>query len=60
VSVVKRVESVVILRGQWCDTAVLIVHGPMQDRTDDMKHSFYKELECVFNKILKCNLKILL
>jgi hypothetical protein len=25
-----------------------------------MKHSFYKELECVFNKILKCNLKILL
>jgi hypothetical protein len=51
ISAVKRVEFVsdrmpyIILRGRWCH--VLNVHAPTEDKTDDVKDSFYKELECV-------------
>jgi hypothetical protein len=38
--------SYIILRGRWC--LVLNVHVPREDKTDDVKDSFYKELEmCV-------------
>jgi hypothetical protein len=50
---VKRVEfvsdrmSYIILSGRWCHIIVLNVHAPTEDKTDDVKGSFYEELECV-------------
>jgi hypothetical protein len=50
-SVVMRVEyvndrmSYVILRGRWCNIFVLNVHAPCEDKGDDVKDSFYKELD---------------
>jgi hypothetical protein len=38
---------------------VLNVHAPTEDKTDDV-HSFYKELERVFDKFPKYHMKILL
>jgi hypothetical protein len=63
---VKRFEFVsdrmpyIILRGRWCHTIVLNVHAPTEDKTDEVKDSFYEELERVFDKFLKCHMKILL
>jgi hypothetical protein len=59
ISAVKRVEfvsdrmSYIILRGRWCHIIVLNIHAPTEDKTDDVKDSFYKELERVFDKFLK-------
>jgi hypothetical protein len=55
ISAVKRIEFVsdrmsytcIILRGRWCHIIVLNVHAPTEDKTDDVKGSFYEELECV-------------
>jgi hypothetical protein len=65
VSAVKRVEFIIdrmlyrILRGRWCVIIVLIVHTPTENKIDDMKNSFCEELERVFNKFPKYNMKIL-
>jgi hypothetical protein len=40
--------SYIILRGRWCNIIVLNVHAPTEDKTDDVKDSFYEELERVF------------
>jgi hypothetical protein len=51
ISAVKRVEfvsdgmSYIILRGRWCYIIVLNVHAPTEDETDDVKDSFYEEVE---------------
>jgi hypothetical protein len=56
ISAVKRVEfvsdrmSYIILGGRWCHIIVLNVHAPTEDKTDDVKDSFYEELERVFDK----------
>jgi hypothetical protein len=53
VSAVKRVQfvsdrmSYIILRGGWCHIIVLNVHAPTEYKTDDVKDSFYEELERV-------------
>jgi hypothetical protein len=53
-SAVKRVEFVsdrmtyIILRGRWCNSIVLNVHVPSEDKIDDLKNRFYEELEQVF------------
>jgi hypothetical protein len=66
ISAVKRVEfvsdrmSYIILRGLWCHIIVLNVHSPTEDKTDDVKDSFYEELERVFDKFPKYHMKILL
>jgi hypothetical protein len=52
--------SYIILRGRWCHIIVLNVHAPTEDKTDDVKNSFYEELERVFDKFPKYNVKILL
>jgi exonuclease III len=52
--------SYVILRGRWCHIIVLNVHAPTEDNTDDVKDSFYEELERVFHKFPKYHMKILL
>jgi hypothetical protein len=66
ISAVKKVEfvsdgmSYIIPRGCWCHTIVLNVHAPTDDKTDDVKDSFYEELERVFDKFPKYHVKILL
>jgi hypothetical protein len=66
ISAVKRVEfvsdrmSYIILRGCWCHFIVLNVHAPTEDRTDNVKDSFYEELERMFDKFPKYHMKILL
>jgi exonuclease III len=52
--------SCIILRGCWCHIIVLNVHAPTGDKTDDVKDSFYEELERVFDKFRKYHMKILL
>jgi hypothetical protein len=53
ISAVKRVKfvsdrmSYIILRGRWCHIIVLNIHAPREDKTDDVKDSFYEELERV-------------
>jgi exonuclease III len=49
-----------MLRGKWCDIIVLNVHAPTEDKTDDVKDSFYEELERVFDKFPKYHKKMLL
>jgi exonuclease III len=66
ISAVKRIEfasdrmSYIILRGRWCHIIVLNIHAPTDDKTDDVKDSFYEEKENVFDKFLKYHMKILL
>jgi hypothetical protein len=56
-SAVKRVEfvsdrmSYIILRGRWFHITVLNVHAPRENKTEDVKDSFYEELECVTNSL---------
>jgi hypothetical protein len=38
----------------------LLVHDPTEDKTDDVKSSFYEELECLFDKFPKYHIKIML
>jgi hypothetical protein len=52
--------SYIILRGRWCHIIALNVHAPTEDKTDDVKDSFYKELERMFDKFPKYHMKILL
>jgi hypothetical protein len=66
ISAVKRVEFVsdwmshMILRGRWCHIVVLNFHAPAEDNIDDVKDSFYEELEHVFDRFPKYHIKILL
>jgi hypothetical protein len=66
ISAVKRVEfindrmSYIILRGRWFHIIFLNVHAPTEDKTDDVKDSFYEELKRIFHKFPKYHMKILL
>jgi hypothetical protein len=51
--------SYITPRGPWCDI-VLNEHAPTEDKSDDTKESFYKELECLCDQFLKYHMKILL
>jgi hypothetical protein len=63
---VKRVEfvsdrmSYLILKGCWCHIIVLNIYAPTENKTDDVKDSFYEKLERVFDKFPKYCTKILL
>jgi exonuclease III len=65
ISAVKRVEfvsdrmSYIILRGHWFHIIFLNVHVPTEDKTDNVKDSFYEELESIFNNFPKCHKKML-
>jgi hypothetical protein len=50
----------IILRGHWCKITVLNVHAPCEDKGDDVKDSFYEELEHVFYQFPRYDMKILL
>jgi hypothetical protein len=52
--------SYIILRGRWCLIIVLNIHAPTEDKTDDVKDSFYEKLESVFDKFPKYHMKSLL
>jgi hypothetical protein len=52
--------SCIILRGRWCHIIVLNINAPTEDTTDDVKDSFYEELERVFDTFPKRHTKILL
>jgi exonuclease III len=52
--------SYIIVKEGWCHVIVLNVHAPTEDKTDDVKGSFYEELERVFDKFQKYHMKILL
>ena len=66
VSAVKTVEfvsdrvSYIVLRGRWCNSIVLNVHAPSEDKCDDPKDGFYEELEQVFDHFPRYHMKILL
>jgi hypothetical protein len=51
--------SYITLSGQWCEF-ILNVHVPTEYKNDDMKDSFYEELEYVFSQFPKYHMKILL
>jgi hypothetical protein len=50
----------VILRGRCCDIIVLNVQAPTEDKFDDVKDSFYKELDRMFDTFSDYRMKILL
>jgi hypothetical protein len=52
--------SYITLRGRWCPIIVLNVHATTEDKTDDVKDSFYEELERVFDKFPKYHMKTFL
>jgi hypothetical protein len=60
VEFVGNMMSYIILRGRWCHIIVLNVHVPTEDKTDDVRDSFYEELKRVFDKFLKYHMKFLL
>jgi hypothetical protein len=59
ISAVKKVEfvsdrkSYTVLRGHWCHIIVLNIQTQTEDKTDDVKGSFYEEMECAFKKYPK-------
>ena len=64
VSAVKRAEfvsdrvSYIVLRGNWCNIIVLNVRVSSEEKSDDLKGSFYEESEQVFHHFPKYNTKI--
>jgi hypothetical protein len=44
--------SYITLRDPRCDIIVLNTYTPTEDKSDDTKHSFYEELERVFEQFL--------
>jgi hypothetical protein len=52
--------SYIILRDRWCHIIVLNVHALTKEKIDDVKDSFYEELECVFDKFPNHHMKIML
>jgi hypothetical protein len=49
-----------MLRGRWCNIIVLNVHGPCEDKGDDLKDSFYEELGLVFDQFPRYEMEIIL
>jgi hypothetical protein len=49
-----------ILRGGWCNIIVLNVHTACEDKSNDVKDSFYEELGRVFVQFPRYDMKILL
>jgi hypothetical protein len=50
----------IVLRGCWCHIIVLNIHAPTEEKTDDVKDSFYEECERMFVIFCKYHMKILL
>jgi hypothetical protein len=50
----------IIVGSHWCDTVVLNVRAPAEDKNDVTKDSFNEELASEFNHFPKYHMKILL
>ena len=65
-SAVKRIEfvsdrlSYIVLRGRWLHIILVNVHAPSEEKSEDLKDSFYEELEEVFDHFPKYHMKILM
>jgi hypothetical protein len=51
--------SYIILRGSWCNI-ILNVHAPCEDKSDDVKDSFYEELARIFDQFPRYDMELLL
>ena len=66
VSAVKRTEfvsdrlSYIVLRGRWLHIILVNVHAPSEEKSEELKDSFYEQLEEVFDHFQKYHMKILL
>ena len=49
-----------MLRGRWLHIILVNVHAPSEEKSEELKHSFYEEIVEVFDHILKYHMKILL
>ena len=49
-----------MLRVRWCNIIVVNVHAPSEEKSDDVKVSFYEELDQVFDHFPKYHMKMLL
>jgi hypothetical protein len=49
-----------VIKGCWCDIIVLNVRAPTEGKNDDMKDSFYGELERALDQFLKYHIKVFL
>jgi hypothetical protein len=52
--------SYIVMRGRWNDIIVLNVHAQSEEKSDELKDSFYEKLEQVFHNFSKYHMKILL
>jgi hypothetical protein len=52
--------SYIILRSRWFPIIVLNVHAQTEDKIEDVKDSFYEELQHIFDTFPKYHMKILL
>ena len=52
--------SYVVLRGRWCNIIFLNVHSPSKAKSDDLRDSFYEDLDQVFVHFTKYHKNILL
>ena len=52
--------SVCVLRGRLCNTIVLNVHAPSEEKSNDSEDSVYEELEEVFDYFPTDHMKMLL
>jgi hypothetical protein len=50
----------ITLKGRRCDIIELNVHVTTEDKDDNIKDSFYKELEQIFDQFPRYHIKILL
>ena len=66
VSAVKRIEfvsdrlSYIMLKGRWLHVIVVNVDAPSEEKSEELKDSFYEEVEGVFDHFPKYYMKILL
>jgi hypothetical protein len=49
----------IIPRGHWCSIIILNVHASAEDKIENIRDSFYEELECVFDDFPKYQMKLL-
>ena len=62
----KRIEflsdrlSYIVLRGLWLHIILVNVHAPSEEKSEELKDSFYEELGEVFDHFPKYHMKILL